>query len=97
MATSQKQDIKTFQNPSGYWEHRGSFSVELTKGAKKNIVPTSAKVQGNIVHVKHGSVEQMMGAIQLYSLGYPFHWGYSQMKVIRDGSGNLLWVNWDYQ
>ena len=53
MAINQTEDIKTFRNPSGYWEHDGAFSVELTHDADKSIVPPSAEVQDNIVSVRH--------------------------------------------
>jgi hypothetical protein len=91
------QNIKTFQNPSGYWEHDGAFSVELTLDADKSIIPLTAEVRGNTVHVHNGRIKQTMGGIQLYSEGSPFYWGYPRIKVIRDGDGNLLWVNHDYR
>lgn len=91
------QEIKDFQNPSGYWEHDGAFSVELVPGTNKNIAPSSVEVQGDTVHVRHGRIKQSMGGIQLYSHEEPFYWGYSFIKVIRDGQGNLLWVNYKYR
>ena len=90
-------NIKSFKNPSGYWEHEGSFSVELTPDADKSKVPLSVSVRGDIVHVHNGRVKQTMGGIQLYSNGSPFYWGYPRVKVIRDGNGNLLWVNYNYR
>ena len=91
------QDIRTFKNPTGYWEHDGAFSVELVEDADTSIVPASATVQDNVVSVQHGRVKQTMGGIQLRSHEAPFYWGYNQMKCIRDGSGNLLWVNWNHR
>ena len=96
MATSQIQDIKTFKNPSGYWGHRGSFTVELTPDTDKSIVPSGVEILGDIVRVKSGRIQQKMGGIQFYYRGTPFGWGYTKVKVIRDGSGNLLWVNWNF-
>ena len=97
MATNQTQNIKTFKNPSGYWEHNKAFSVELTPDADKSIAPSSAEVQGDIVRVRNGRIKQVMGGIQLYSEESSFYWGYPKIKVIRDGNGNLLWVNYHYR
>ncbi len=97
MTTRQTQDIKVFRNPTGYWEYDGAFSVELTPDADKSIVPPSAEIRGDVVHVRHGRIKQTMGGIQLYSEGNPFYWGYPRIKVIRDGSGNLLWVNYNHR
>ena len=97
MAASQTQNIKAFQNPSGYWEHDGAFSVELTPDTDKSVVPSSAEVQGDIVRVRHGRIKQTVGGIQLYSLESPFYWDYPRIKVIRDGDDNLLWVNYSYR
>ena len=91
------QKIKTFQNPSEYWEHTGAFSVELVPGANKSNIPSSAKISGDTVFVSHGSIKQSVGAIQFYSDGSPFYWAYSCIKVIRGGRGNLLWVNYKYR
>ncbi len=91
------QEIKDFQNPVEYWEYEGAFSVELVPGTDKKNAPRTAEVRGNIVRVPCGSIKQMSGAIQLYSQGSPFYWGYSCIKVIRDGHGGLLWVNYDYR
>lgn len=91
------QDIKTFQNPSGAWEHVGSFSIELTSDAGRDCIPSSAEIKGDIVYVSAGSVKQVIGGIQFYSENSPFGWDYSAIKVIRDGDGNLLWVNYNYR
>lgn len=85
--------VKSFRNSTGYWNHKGAFSVELVDGTDTSIVPSSAEIRGNIVFVSKGSVKQTMGGIQLNSAGVDFYWSYSRMKVIRDGKGNLLWVN----
>jgi hypothetical protein len=97
MAVSPAQDISTFKNPAGYWTHQGAFSVELIPDANKSIVPPSAEVEGDIVRVRAGRIKQSMGGTQLYSAGARFCFGYSYIKVIRDGSGNLLWVNYNYR
>ncbi len=91
------QEIKDFKNPLGCWEHNGAFSVELVPGTDKNNAPRSAEVRGNTVRVRNGRIKQMTGAIQLYSEERPFYWRYSCIKVIRDGCGVLLWVNYDYR
>lgn len=96
MATA-KSDIENFRNPTGFWSHEGSFSVELIPDADTSIAPPSADVRGNTVHVRNGQVKQTMGGIQLHSQGSPFYWGYPSIKVIRDGEGNLLWVNYYYR
>ncbi|MEZ4104170.1 MAG: hypothetical protein R3B60_02705 [Candidatus Paceibacterota bacterium] len=91
------QEVKDFKNPSGYWKHDGSFSVELVPDADKSMVPTSAEIRGDTVHVCHGRIKQTMGSIQLYSYESQFCWGYPRIKVIRDGQGKLLWVNYNYR
>jgi hypothetical protein len=95
--TKSQQDTKTFQNPIGYWEHDGAFSVELTPDADKSIVPSTAEIQGDIVRVRNGRVKQTMGGIQLHSEGNQFYWGYPRIKAIRDGKDNLLWINNNYR
>ncbi len=91
------ENLQTFQNPDGYWSHDGAFSVELTPDADKNIAPSTAEIRGDIVHVKNGHIKQNPGAIQFVSEGKPFYWGYKWIKVIRDGGGNILWVNQDHR
>lgn len=95
--TDQKEDLKNFQNPVGYWQHSGPFSIELSPEANKSKVPASAKIDGNTVRVQDGHLKQTIGGIQLYSKESPFYWGYTHIQVIRDGSGNLLWVNHNYK
>ncbi len=97
MATRLDQDLANFRNKSSYWEHDGAFSVELTPEADMGIVPSSAEIRGNTVHVRQGRIKQKMGAIQFHSVESPFYWGYKFIKVIRDGDGNLLWVNYDHR
>ncbi|MCH7641594.1 hypothetical protein IID22_05365 [Patescibacteria group bacterium] len=91
--SSSEHDLNSFQNPTGYWEHHGAFSLELTTDADKIIIPSTADIDGNIVRVHHGRIKQVMGVIQFYSEGSLFYWGYPRIKVIRDGESNLLWVN----
>jgi hypothetical protein len=91
------EDIKTFVNPASGPHHQGAFSIELVEGAKTAHVPRSATVSGNIVHVPQGSVQQVMGGIQLHSETFPFGWGYNFIKYIRKGDGSLLWVNNKYR
>lgn len=97
MAKGPSRDTKTFRNPTGYWEHIGAFSIELTSDADKSIVPQNAEVQGDIVRVSNGRINQTIGGIQLYSGEIPFFWGYGRIKIIRNGNGDLLWVNYDYR
>lgn len=97
MMNTQKEDVKTFQNPFGAWKHDGAFSVELTDDADMSIAPSSTRIIGQTVHVDYGYVTQSMGGIQLSSKGNQFFWGYRFIKVIRDSSGNLLWVNSNQQ
>ncbi len=77
--------------------YKGSFSVETWRKADMNIdVPKSAvTIQNNVVHVKNGSVQQVMGGIQFYAENSPFSWGYMYIKKITDSEGNILWENWD--
>ncbi len=91
------KDTQDFVNPTGYWEHQGAYSVELTDDAKTDIVFRSVVIEGRVATVTHGRIKQVMGGIQFYSLEQPFCWSYKFIKTIRDGSGKLLWVNWDYR
>ena len=94
MSTS--EEIRSFKNPTGYWEHHGAFAIELTDDADKSIVPSSARVEGNIVRVANGRIKQSMGGIDFYSGDQPFGWGYPWVKMIKDGEGRTLWVNINY-
>ena len=96
-SNSGNQNVKTFRNPSGYWEYEGAFSVELTHEADKSIVPAGVKIKGDTIYVSNGRIKQTIGGIQLRSLNQPFFWGYQFLKVIRDGKGNLIWVNYTYR
>ncbi len=96
MSIPKSQDIKTFSNPSGFWEYIGPFSVELTRDANKSFAPSDAKIEGDIITFDSGRIVQSLGGIQLYSTKH-FTWGYKFIKVIRDGEGNLLWVNYNYR
>ena len=95
--TAGQTDIKSFQNPQGYWEYAGPFIVELVPHTDTSIVPASAEIRGDTVHVSRGRVEQEMGGIQLYSYESPFYFGYRYIKAIRGGSGTLLWVNYNHR
>jgi hypothetical protein len=96
MSIPKNEDIKTFENPQGNWEYKGAFSIELTLDADKTALP-NATVQGNIVAVSNGRIQQSNGGIRFYSMEKHFHWGYRFIKIIRDGKGNLLWVNDNYR
>ena len=97
MQVKDSQDVKDFKNPSVYWTHQGAFSVELASDADKSIVPSSAEIKDDIVYVSDGFIKQTKGGIQFYSIRSPFHWRYSDIKVIRDENGDLLWVNDRYR
>ena len=88
---------KEFQNPTGYWEHDGGFTVELAQGAPvERVLPTSAHWDGVKVHVQNGRVKHTMGGIQLYglpNLGDPFYFVYDNIICIRKADGTLLWRN----
>jgi len=75
--------------------YQGAYSIELTPEAGTDNVPTSAstKVKGQTVIVETGRIAQVMGGIQFYALERPFSWDYKFIRCIRDGDGNLLWVN----
>ncbi len=91
------RDTKTFQNPSGHWEYKGPFSVELTKDASTDLINPSAIIEGTKVTVAEGYIKQTMGGIQFCSGNQSFYWGYPKIKEIRDGGGNLIWVNDNYR
>lgn len=86
-----------FNNPTGYWEYDGPFSVELVPDTPTDIVPKNgAAVKGNIVAIHHGRIKQTMGGIQLYAYEQPFYWSYSSIKAIRRPDGSLVWLNWNF-
>jgi len=85
------------KNSTGYWEHRGSYSVLLADKADTSDLPPGAVLSGRTVHVQDGSVDQSsIGGIILYVKGVPFRWGRKGIKEIRDGRGRLLWENDNY-
>lgn len=92
---------KQFRNPDSYWEHDGSFTVELVPGTSfERVLPNSARWDGINVRVADGRVKQTMGGIQLYgrpNFGDPFYFGYSKIICIRKGDGTLLWRNYRVQ
>lgn len=90
-------ELQKFVNPRGYWSYEGGFSVELTNAADKTVAPKSVKFDGNTARISNGRIKQTIGGIQLHSEQEPFYWGYSFIKVIRDGTGTPLWVNYDYR
>lgn len=75
--------------------YQGPYTVELWRGANTDNVPSSASVSENTVSVSIGTVQQVMGGIQMYSAGQPFYWGYKFLKKITGRSGEVLWKNWD--
>jgi hypothetical protein len=77
--------------------YEGSFIVELWRDAKTDFVPKTAIVSNNKVFVDDGSVQQVMGGIQLYSHGEPFSFGYHYLKRITGRGGEILWKNWDIE
>ena len=91
------EDIKTFKNPSDHWEHHGAFSVELVEGTDTRNAPWSAEVNGYTVTLRDGFIMQSPKGVQLTVNGQPFYWAYSDIKVISDGEGQLLWVNDDFR
>lgn len=42
-----------FKNPTGYWEHQGSYSVELFPGTPKDRLPSGSIVSGDTVRVQN--------------------------------------------
>lgn len=85
---------KSFVNPSCV-EHDGAFSVEVEPGTRQ-VEPSSATRDGNIVCVREGRVRQVMGGIQLYGRPNhedPFYFDYDNIVCIRKGDGALLWLN----
>jgi hypothetical protein len=98
--TPTAENLAVFENPTGNWEHRGDFSVELVEGTETTHVPASESVmfKNGIAYVTSGKVQQCIGGIQMSTAEMqPFYWGYSSVKVIRDGNGKLLWVNHDFR
>ncbi len=75
--------------------YQGPYTVEIWNGAKTEHVPSSAEVRENIVSVSVGTVQQVIGGIQFYSMGQPFSWGYYFIRKITGRNGEELWKNWN--
>lgn len=89
-----EKDIESFQNPTGDWSLGGPFSIELTDDHPDLVwLPASTEINGNVITVKIGFAEQSMGGIQFYSKAHPFSFSYRTIKAIRNGKGDLFWVN----
>jgi len=86
-----------FENPEGYWEYGGAFSVELAPGVSKDNIPKDAFIEGNSVRVENGRIRQAIGGIQFYAKDQPFRWPYKDIVAIRDRDGNPIWLNNDYR
>ena len=99
-ATRKKKKIskpKKFQNPDGYWEHHGTFLVELTPRALIARVPRrGTTIKGHSIHVRRGHIKQTIGGIQLRAGAQPFYLRYSYIRCIRDSEGALIWQNLNY-
>ena len=87
------QDIKTFQNPTGFWDYAGAFSIELDSERSADMVIDRTLVTENKISVQSGEIHQSMGGIDFLFSGQTHHFGYRHLQIIRDGEGNLLWVN----
>lgn len=85
------------KNPTGFWMHKGSYSVLLTDEAGTDLIPRGAELRGRTVHVRNGLVAQSMGGINFYAEGVAFGWDYKGIKEIRDGAGKLIWQNENYR
>ena len=81
-----------FKNPY-LLKHQGAFTVEIAHEDDVNCVPDTAKISDNIITVSHGRIEEVTGGIQFYALEKPFAWPCVAIRCIRDGNGELLWVN----
>lgn len=79
------------------WKYRGSFSIELGPRANTAIIPKIATVSGNpfTIKITNGTIHEVSTGKQFYADGDkdPFFYGNHDIKVIRDGKGNLLWKN----
>ena len=75
--------------------YQGPYTVEIEPGAATDHLPLSATVNGNVVTVPRGTVQQVMGGIQFCADREPFSWGYKFIRRIKDASGNILWQNWN--
>lgn len=87
----------TFQNPTGYWEHTGTYTVKLIKSTDISDLPLGFDIDLNtmIVTVMNGRIIKSMGGIiQLHDrFGNSFYWGYKFLIEIRDGQGKIIWQN----
>ena len=89
-------DTSKFKNPEGYWNYSGPYIIELVDDYKKDDLPDSVVVMGNIIFVKDGKIQQSMGGIDIYYVeDKVFALGYKDIKKII--KCDLLWVNYYYR
>lgn len=89
-----------FQNPTGYWEYDGGYSVELTEDADTSFLSLTGFVEvvDSVVTVERGRIKQTMGGVQLYAGDSSFHWGYRFIKRIRKADdGSMIWQNSNHE
>lgn len=86
-----------FENPTGYWEYTGSFTVELTPDAPRERIPVGVTVSDDDCHILiNGRVRPSTGGIQFEFGGMCFSWPYRFIKEIRIDPGSLIWKNREY-
>lgn len=75
--------------------YQGSYIVEVWRNALLNHLPSTVKINGNLIIVSEGLVQQVIGGIQFYANNEPFSWGYRFIKKITGSNNEILWENWD--
>ena len=80
-------------NPLETWEYGGSFTIELTDDADMTIVPEDERSEDWTVHISDGYIVHSEEGLKVFSKGRQLGWGFSHIKVIRSGNGELLWIN----
>ena len=80
-------------NPNGGWSYKGKYSIKLRQGTVTDNLPDGTKLEGKVLTVENGTVQQVIGGIQFYAGDSPFSFGYRFIDSISDGTGKLLWKN----
>lgn len=92
-----------FTNPVGNWSHQGAYSIEMVAdvgvGILRRLMAARGQIDDQIATFEGGSIRQATGGIQFAGpSGTMYHIGYNPIRCIRNGDGELIWVNrshWD--
>ena len=92
--------LKCCSKINDFWQHHGSFSIELVSGTYLVNVPDLVKVHKNEVVVSRATICKNEDQFEITRPSFErrFRVDCSCIKFICDNEGNFLWVNekWRY-